>query len=174
MTDDEFGKYEDIKELRKKAVNYYAKKLQGTSVENKKLREIDADKNGAVYFTGSGKREFKGTSAKVNKLLLVKDLPNLIGSAVDITFNKAVKERHANEFFYYLHTSSTIEGEIIPVNITFVKRNDGSIQYYNHTLPSEEKTDASVSPEPVSSKQSCPEALGAPAVDASSVGNNIT
>ena len=171
VTGNEFGEYKDIKELRKKTVDYYSKNLQGTSVENKTLGRIDIDENGLVNFTGAGKREFKSTSAKAHKLLLVKYLPTLIENATNITSNKAVKERHANETFYYLHTEASIEGKNTPVEITLVKRNDGSIQYYNHTLPTEEnKNDAPVSPGPVSSSN---EALGTPAVGASSVDSTI-
>ena len=171
MQGDEFGEYKDIKELREKAVQYYSKNLQGTSVENKELGKIDIDENGTVNFTGSGKREMKGTSAKTNKLLLVKYLPKLIADATNITSSKAEKERHANETFYYLHTGATIDGDNVPVEITLVKRNDGSIQYYNHILPTEENNkNTSVSPGPESSK----EALGTPAVDVSSVSHTVS
>ena len=164
VTGKEFGEYKDIKELRKKALQYYSEHLQGTRVENTALGRVDIDENGLVSFTGAGKREMKSTSAKANKLLMVKHLPKLIAHAKNITSSKAVKERHANEVFYYLHTEAILNGEPVPVDITLVKRNDGSIQYYNHILPSEEKTkDTSVSPGPVSSE----EALGAPAVDVS-------
>lgn len=167
---DEFGQYKDIKELRAKAVQYYSKNLQGTSVENKVLGKIDIDENGIVNFTGSGKREMKGTSAKTNKLLLVKYLPQLIAGATNITSSEAEKKRHANETFYYLHTSATIDGDNVPVEITLVKRNDGSIQYYNHILPAEENNkNTSVSPGPESSR----EALGTPAVDVSFGNPNI-
>ena len=169
VTGDEFGEYKDIKELRKKAVKYYSDNLQGTSVENATLGKIDIDENGLVNFTGAGKREMKSTSAKAHKLLLVKYLPNLIKGATDITSNEAVKERHANETFYYLHTEAVINGKKTPVDITLVKRNDGSIQYYNHVLPSEETKDTSVSPGPESSN----EALGTPAVDVSLVTSSV-
>lgn len=138
MTGNEFGEYKDIKELRKKAVEYYAKNLQGKNVENQIL--------GIITFTGAGKREFKSTSAKAHKLLLVKYLPTLIETATDITYNKAIKERHANETFYYLHTYTYIENKKTPVEITLVKRNDGSIQYYNHTLPTEERKKDATAP----------------------------
>ena len=46
VTGNEFGEYKDIKELRKKAVQYYSEHLQGTSVENATLGKIDIDKNG--------------------------------------------------------------------------------------------------------------------------------
>ena len=154
VTGREFGEYADIKELRKKALQYYKEHLQGTSVENALLGEIDIDDIGLAEFTGSGKRELKNSSAKEEKLLLVKHLPALIHDATDISGKKSSKENHAGEYFYYLHTTAKINGEETPVEITLVKRNNRRIQYYNHTLPTLEKNkkieSASVSTEPES------------------------
>lgn len=164
---DEFGEYTDVKDLRKKAIDYYQNVLQGTKVENAKLGEIDIDNVGFVEFTGSGRREVKGTSAKETKLLLVKHLPTLIQNAENITEEDSKKERHANEHFYYLHTAVEVNGEILPVDITLVKRNNGSIQFYNHVLPTleTEKNEPLVSSAPESSTN---EALGTPTVSGSS------
>ena len=168
VTGNEFGKYQDIKELRKKALSYYAEHLQGTTVENPVLGRIDIDKDGLVAFSGAGKRKIKSTSAKENKLLLVKYLPELIAHTINIDNKGTTKERHKGEHFYYLHTEAYIDGKAEKVEITLIKRNDGVIQFYNHTLPEEErKKDASVSPGPVSSN----EALGSPAFNASSTIN---
>ena len=167
VTGKEFGEYRDIKDLRKKAIAYYQEHLQGTSVENARLGKVDIDKIGLVEFTGSGKREVKSTSAREEKLFLVKYLPQLIRDATDITEKAAQKERHATDHFYYLHTSATINGEAVPVDITLVKRNDGHIQFFNHVLPTLEqgnKNEPSVSARPESSK----EALGTSPVDGSS------
>jgi hypothetical protein len=151
---DEFGAYKNIKELREKALQYYKEHLQGTSVENALLGEINIDDVGLVEFTGSGKRELKNSSAKEEKLLLVKHLPELIRDATDISGKKSSKENHPGEYFYYLHTAAEINGQTTPVEITLVKRNNGAIQYYNHTLPTLEKSNknegASVSTEPES------------------------
>ena len=160
---DEFGAYKHIKELRDRAIAYYRNVLQGTSVENVHLGKVDIDENGLVEFTGSGRREAKSTSAKPEKLLLIKYLPKLIRGATNITENAAQKESHAGEYFYYLHTNASVDGTTVPVVITLIKRNDGSIQYYNHTLPSLEesiKKEPPVSAGPVSSN----EALGTPPV----------
>ena len=154
VTGKEFGEYRDIKELRKKALQYYKEHLQGTSVENALLGKIDIDDIGLAEFTGSGKRELKNSSAKEEKLLLVKHLPALIHNATDISGKKSSKESHAGEYFYYLHTAAEIQGVKTPVEITLIKRNNRTIQYYNHTLPSLEKgkkiESASVSTEPES------------------------
>lgn len=168
VTGNEFGKYEDIKELRKKALAYYAEHWQGTYVKNIELGEIDIDRIDTAEFTGSGKREIKSTSAKEEKLLLIKYLPKLIHQATDITENTAQKERHANEHFYYLHTSAMMNGKETPVDITLIKRNDGRVQFYNLTLQSLEdskKNEPLVSSAPVSPKG----VLGTPTVNGSSV-----
>ncbi|MBR4384721.1 MAG: hypothetical protein IKP64_14335, partial [Selenomonadaceae bacterium] len=165
VTGDEFGEYDGIDDLRKKAIQYYSENLQGTSVENETLGKIDIDENGLINFTGSGKRELKNSSAKINKLLLVKYLPELIRNSTDITGKDSTKDRHKGDYFYYLHTNAQVNDKTIPVEITVVKRNNGEIQYYNHTLPSEEKAkDAVVSTEPESSN----EALGTLSIPASS------
>ena len=170
MTSDEFGDYKDIRELRKKAVKYYSDQLQGTSVENEALGKIDIDGNRLVHFTGAGKREMKNSSAKEHKLLLVKHLPMLIANTTKIVGKTSSEDKHNGEYFYYLQTSAEIEGKNTPVIITLIKRNDGSIQYYNHTLPTEEhKKGAVVSTEPESSS----EALGTPSIPAPSSGHSI-
>ena len=82
-----------LKELRKKALDYYSDHLQGTSVTNKQLGAVDFDRVESVDFTGAGKREVKHTSAKEEKLLLVKHLRSLIQNASDITEENAKKDR---------------------------------------------------------------------------------
>lgn len=156
--------------MRKKALSYYSEHWQGIHVKNSKLGDIDIDNIDVAEFTGSGKREIKSTSAKKEKLFLIKYLPKLIHQAVDLTDNTSQKERHANEHFYYLHTSALIEGKEIPVDITLIKRNDRSIQFYNLTLPSLENNKKN---EPlVSSAPESPNgALGTPTVNGSSTSN---
>ena len=179
VSGNEFGEYTDIKDLRKKALSYYSEHWQGIHVKNSKLGDIDIDNIDDVNedneahvaeFTSSGKREIKSTSAKKEKLFLIKYLPKLIHQAVDLTDNTSQKERHANEHFYYLHTSALIEGKEIPVDITLIKRNDRSIQFYNLTLPSLENNKKN---EPlVSSAPESPNgALGTPTVNGSSTSN---
>lgn len=160
---DEFGAYKDIKELRQKAISYYQEVLQGTSVENARLGRVDIDQNGLVEFTGSGRRKAKSTSGKAEKLLLIKYLPQLIREAANITESPAEKERHATDYFYYLHTAAEVNGTSVPVDITLIKNNDGHIHYYNHTLPTlgnDNKKESPVTAGPVFSK----ETLGTPPV----------
>ena len=174
VTGDEFGTYENINELRGKALKYYKKHLQGTIVENALLGEINIDDVGIVEFTGSGKRALKNSSAKEEKLLLVRYLSELIRDATEISGKKSSKENHRGEYFYYLHTSAEINGQITPVEITLIKRNNGTIQYYNHTLPTLEKSKkdegASVSTEP----ESLNEPSASPSIHAPSSASTIS
>ena len=138
VTGNEFGEYNDIKELRKKAIKYYKENLQGTSVENKTLGKIDLDENGLVEFTTAGRKKVESTSAQEQKLLLVKHLPTLIKNAADIEKAEPIKERHKDDIFYYLSTSAEIDGQETPVYITLVKHNTGRIQFYNHSVKKED------------------------------------
>lgn len=99
-------------------------------------------------------------SAKENKLLLIKYLPYLIKNAINITEKNSTTQKHDKEHFYYIHTEAILRGSKAPVEITLIKRNNKTIQYYNHILPNEEikKEDVSASAAPESSK----EALGTP------------
>ena len=170
VTGDEFGEYADLAELRQKAVSYYKNNLQGKIVHNKILGDIDIDKNGEVALTGSGRRKMENTSAKINKLLLVKHLPQIISNADKVRAEKGITLKHANDSFYYIDTMAYIEQRPTDIIITLVKRNDGSISYYNHIIPGLEiKKDVLVSSEPESSN----EALGTPTVN-TSIDNNLS
>ena len=125
---------------------------------------------GIVNFTRSGKGELKNSSAKEHKLLLVKYLPQLIREATNITDKPSKKPTHKKEHFYYLHTQASVDGKLIPVEITLIRRNNGEIQYYNHILPSEEnKKDVVVSTEPVPGNP----AYGPPSIPTSFDNNNV-
>ena len=137
----EFGEYEDIKELRKKAIRYYKTHLQGTNVWNQALATMDADGNGKVEFTSEGRDKVKSNSAKEDTLLLIKYLPVLIAGAKHIESKEAMSERHKKlgDSFYYLYTEYEMRGTTLPVEITLKKLHTGNIHYYNHTIGSETK-----------------------------------
>ena len=133
----EFGDYSDISELRDKAIAYYSKELQGTYVVNKVLGQIDIDSIDSVAFTGEGKRKAKSNSGNVEKILLIKYLPQLIeNSTEDIEYAEAETDKHkkVGDSFYYLYTSFDMDGKNIPVCITLKKLHNGEIHYYNHVV----------------------------------------
>ena len=157
--------YENIEKIYKDKLkkSFYKEKLQGTVVRNEQLGLIDIDENGEVNFTRAGREEMANRSYGENKLLLVKYLPVLIESANDITSSEPKKEKHQNEYFYYLHTRATFPDGDLPVKITLIKRNNGKIQYYDHYVITEngKKNEGVVaSTAPASSD----EALGTPSV----------
>ena len=156
VTGDEFGDYKDIKELRTKAIDYYRKNLQGTSVENKELGRIDIDENGLVEFTTEGRQKVKANSANEETLLLIKYLPQLIKNAKSIEHKDAVSEKHRKlgDSFYYLQTSYVRNGETVPLEITLKKLHTGDIHYYNHTVnPKQHNFGVPVSPRTESSNE---------------------
>lgn len=141
MVGNEFGVYEDIKELRKKAIRYYKTNLQGTNVWNQTLAKMDADGNGKVEFTSEGRDKVKSNSAKEDTLLLIKYLPTLIAGARHIESKEAMSEKHKKlgDSFYYLYIKHEMNGKIFSVEITLKKLYTGNIHYYNHTIESETK-----------------------------------
>ena len=170
VTGNEFGEYKDIKELRKKAKQYYKEHLQGTTVENPILGEVGLD-NHEIEFTRAGLGKMGSTSAKEHKLLLVAHLPDLIRSATRITKNDNVKNKRDASQFSYLHTEAVIDGKPQPVTITIFTDVNGN-KYYNHILPTEEHggntKDPSVPPAQATQNDS-----GIPAIDGSSVDSSI-
>lgn len=66
----ELGDYKDIKELRKKAVEYYKTHLQGKTVEHPKL--------GKVMFSRKGMKKFQHTSVSEDKLKLLPAVADII------------------------------------------------------------------------------------------------
>lgn len=149
VTGNEFGAYKDLKDLRKKAIDYYRTHLQGTSVENAELGKIDIDDVGMVQFTTEGRQKVKANSANEETLFLIKYLPELIENAKEIEHKEATSEKHkkVGDSFYYLRTSYMREGKKIPLEITLKKLHTGDIHYYNHIVePKVYKNEAPVSP----------------------------
>ena len=149
MTGDEFGDYKNIKDLREKAIDFYRRVLQGTSVENKVLGKVDIDNIGIVQFTTEGRRKVKSNSANEDTLLLIKHLPKLIVNATDVHYKMATSEKHikSGDSFYYLYTHYIRDGKKIPLEITLKKLHTGDIHYYNHIVaPQEYKKEVPVSP----------------------------
>ena len=109
----EFGEYEDIKELRKKAIHYCKTHLQGANVWNHALANLDADGSGKVEFTSEGRDKVKSNSAQEDTLLPIKYLPILIADAEHIGRKEAMSERHKKlgDSFYYLYTKHEMRGD---------------------------------------------------------------
>jgi len=136
VTGKEFGEYSGIKELRNLAKAYYKNNLQGTSVNNPILGEVNlADTD--VDFTGKGISKAISTSAKESKLLLIKYLPELIRKANKVSAKNNEKTKRNAYQYTYLESSAIIDGVKQPVEITVFTDVNGN-RYYNHILPLEE------------------------------------
>ena len=138
----EFGEYADIKELRKKAIEYYKKELQGHSAYNELLGNIKFEENepdGEVQITGSGRKKMSSSTANPLKLLSIKSLKELISGANIITAAEAKEGRHKGWRFYYLHSNvETNKGKQYVV-VTVADKGSGAIDYYNHNIYTEEE-----------------------------------
>lgn len=138
----EFGEYADIKELRKKAIDYYKKELQGHSAYNELLGNIKFEENepdGEVQITGSGRKKMSSSTANPLKLLSIKSLKELISGANIITAAEAKDGRHKGWKFYYLHSNvETNKGKQYVV-VTVADKGSGAIDYYNHNIYTEEE-----------------------------------
>lgn len=134
VTGREFGDYTDIKDLRKKAIQYYRDNLQGTSVVNEELGRIDFDHNSIVEFTGAGRDKVKSSSAQETKLLLIPYLPQLIENGTKVTGREANKQKNEGKYYYYMRAFANIDGEARQIDITLEKFNDGHIVFYNHNI----------------------------------------
>ncbi|MBR3723693.1 MAG: DEAD/DEAH box helicase family protein, partial [Selenomonadaceae bacterium] len=171
VTGDEFGEYKDIKELRAKAKKYYKENLQGTSVDNPILGQVNLE-DVSVQFTRAGLGKMGTTSAKEHKLLLVAHLPELIRSATSITREDNVKNKRDASQYSYLHTEATIDGKRQPVTITIFTDVNGN-KYYNHILPNEEQAEKTKD-SPVPPAQATNNSNGIPAIGKSYVDSTIT
>ena len=138
----EFGEYADIKELRKKAIDYYKKELQGHSAYNELLGNIkfeEKEPDGEVQITGSGRKKMSSSTANPLKLLSIKSLKELISGANIITAAEAKDGRHKGWKFYYLHSNvETNKGKQYVV-VTVADKGSGEIDYYNHNIYTEEE-----------------------------------
>ena len=137
ITGNEFGRYKDLNELRKKATTWYTANLQGTSVYNPALGEIRLEKGigrSDVRFSRKGKSKMAHTSANEKKLLLVPSLKELIEKSNFITEAAPTKDKHKDEYFYYLHCSVGSGNNREYVIVTVVQDQGNNLSYYNHNV----------------------------------------
>ena len=123
LTGKEFGEYNDIKELREKAINYYEKNIQGKIIEHFEL--------GKIFFTGKGIDKIRLSSAKDYKLQLIYKLFQIIESA-KLNNIKPSYETRKDEIskFYYLTNKISIEGKLYDLWITICEDIHGN-KFYN-------------------------------------------
>lgn len=123
ITGKELGEFENEKDLRKAAIDYYKKNIQGKILFHPVLGEIQ--------FTGSGIKKTRGASADLRKLKSLPALINLIKTATIEGSADIYKPRKDNfNKFYYLRNKICIEGAIFEHQI-IIGQNDFGNRYYD-------------------------------------------
>lgn len=89
----DLDKYEDIKELRKAAQEYYKNNLQGTEINHPQL--------GNIRLSGKGLKEYMHTTGDADKLRVVPQIPDIIKSGKVGEFEPAHKDRKDNIAGFY-------------------------------------------------------------------------
>ena len=108
------------------------------------------------------------TSAQVQKLLLVKYLPELIKNADKISAEENLKDKRNASQYSYLHSTANINGTVQDINITIFTDANGN-KYYNHNITSNDK---SKKDSPVHLAQATKNSDGIPIIDKSSYFEN--
>lgn len=128
---DELGNYTDIKDLRKKAIKWYADNLQGDKANNPVLGEI--------LFSRKGRDEFEYYSANPNKLKMVVALKELLDTSSDVVTEDLHKVRKDGAIRFH-----TVSGEIKIGNSpakrvkVFVWEDREGNKFYDLVLPKQE------------------------------------
>lgn len=94
-------------------------------------------KDDSIDFTGKGISKAVSTSAKENKLLLIKYLPQLIENANEVASQPNVKDKREAKQYTYLMTHAIVGGKRENVIVTIFTDANGN-KYYNHILNDEE------------------------------------
>jgi len=120
LTGKELGEFDNEADLRKAAISYYKKNIQGITVEHPVL--------GGIQFTDKGIKKTRGASADLRKL---KSLPMLIDLIKTAKFEgnaEIYKSRKDN--FYYLINSIYIDNNLYEHRIV-VGENEFGKRYYD-------------------------------------------
>ena len=137
---DEFGEYQNLRELRKSAKQFYKETLQGTTAYNSLIGEVRLNKGfpeKELLFSKTGLNEMMHYGAKAEKMLCVKYLKELIENSQHLTEQGSVKEKHAGEHFYYLHSRIMLNNVPHYVTVSIKEDRNGDLIYYNHNVYNE-------------------------------------
>jgi len=142
ITGNEFT-YKDIIDLRKQAKKYYSDNLQGKTIHNNILGDVLIEgglPDDNISFTGKGKRKMDSTSAKVEKLLAVKHLIDIIQKSKVISTSPIYKDKNIGKHYFYLHSAVDLgNGKINYVVTTILRDEQGNLKYYNHNIFNKEE-----------------------------------
>ncbi len=122
LTGKELGEFENEADLRKAAIAYYKKNIQGITVEHPVL--------GGIQFTGSGLAKTKDASADICKLQIISKLLELVQTGLYEGSLPPYKSNSKFKKYHYLTNKIFIGGEIFKHRITIGEDTNGN-KYYN-------------------------------------------
>ena len=129
ISGDELGSYKDIKELRKKAIEYYKEHLQGKDAHRSDI--------GKIRFSGKGIGHTISFSAKKEKLLLLPYLRKIIETGKlgkEEVINHPRKDRIVA--FVTITKEVMIQGELSNVEVLLGRDKEGHL-YYDFSFDNE-------------------------------------
>ena len=109
----------DVKKLRKAAVDYYNKNLLGTKVKNPDF--------GEVTFTARGRNKFKATSADAEKIKLLPAVPEMIKKGSIISSEPS--KRQGFKAMHWVSSKVEVKGETRDVVISVLEDGNGKFFY---------------------------------------------
>ncbi len=125
LTEKEFGGFDDIKELRKTAINYYKKNIQGKTIIHPEIGEIK--------FTNKGLKKTRNDSADVRKLQSIPKLIEIIKNSnyegYGQDYKKDVRKSNIDKF-HYLIGKTNINNKTFEYRITIFEDMNG-YKYYD-------------------------------------------
>ncbi len=123
LTGKELGEFENESDLRKAAIAYYKKNIQGITVEHPVL--------GGIQFTDKGIKKTRGASADLRKLKCLPMLIDLIKTAKFEGNAEIYKSRKDNFYnFYYLINSIYVDNKLYEHRIV-IGENEFGKRYYD-------------------------------------------
>ncbi len=119
---DIFGKERDYAELRKSAVEFYKKNLQG--------KVIEKDGLGAIRFSNKGLKEFMSFSADKDKILALSKIDEIIKTG-KVGTEEAPKHPRKDDIVAFIPISNKIfvDGKVKPVEVLIAKDSFGNLFY---------------------------------------------
>ena len=117
-----FGEYKDIKELREKAIKYFADNIQGKTFDIGKFKNI--------RISQTSKNKYKSFSADERKLLIVPKLLEILKTSRYKNTSMLYKIRKDNIFKFHYFTNEVIVNNIkYSLYITIGEDNRGHLFY---------------------------------------------
>jgi len=131
VDNDEFGSYKNISDLKNKALRWTKNNLSGTEIVNQEKRI-------PIKLSWQNLKKAAGSYYTINKLLSLKELPNLLKTAHFIKVEPDNKKRKGIKAWYKFESPIYING-VKHTAYLAVKENQQGKFYYDHSLIEIEK-----------------------------------